>query len=187
MRIAPPKRRLALLMSRRALHGRLVLPAALLALFLSIAPPAGADVGATIISKCTHGESLSGFSQSAYRQALQELPTEVEEYSDCANLIRRAQLAAAGQGASSREPTAPTAIPVTPAERSALNRAPEVGAGPLLVGSTVVRPGVIHANIASAISSLPTPLLAMLAFMLACALLLAGRGIRNRVHAHRAR
>ena len=53
-------------------------------------------MGATIINRCTHGQSLSGFSQQAYRRALQELPTEVEEYSDCANLIRRAQLAAAG-------------------------------------------------------------------------------------------
>jgi hypothetical protein len=53
------------------------------------------------------------------------------------------------------------------------------------VGNKAVSPGVIHANIASALSSLPTPLLATLAFMLACALVLAGRAIRNRVHAHR--
>ena len=57
-----------------------------------------ADIGAKIIERCTHGESLGGFSQQAYRRALKELPTEVEEYSDCANLIRRAQLAASGRG-----------------------------------------------------------------------------------------
>ena len=57
-----------------------------------------ADTGTKIIERCTHGQSLSGFSQQDYRRALQELPTEVEEYSDCANLIRRAQLAAAGGG-----------------------------------------------------------------------------------------
>jgi hypothetical protein len=181
MRIAFPKRRLAQRPSR------LALPAALLALSLSFASPAGADVGATIISRCTHGQSLSGFSQKAYRQALQELPTEVEEYSDCGNLIRRAQLAAAGQGGSGKGPSAVAPIPVTPAERSALNSAPKAGSAPLQVGNEVVRPGVIHASIASALSSLPTPLLATLAFMLACALLLAGRAIRDRVHAHRTR
>ncbi len=43
--------------------------------------------------------SLGGFSQKDYRRALQELPTEVEEYSDCANLIRHAQLARPGTAA----------------------------------------------------------------------------------------
>jgi hypothetical protein len=179
MRIAFPKRRLAVPISR------LAPVVVLLAMFLSIAAPAGADVGATIISRCTNGKSLSGFSQSDYRKALQELPTEVEEYSDCANLIRRAQLAAAGKGGSSGEPTTAAPIPVTPAERVALNQAPKTGAAPVRVGNKAVRPGVIHANVASALSSLPTPLLATLAFMLACALVLAGRAIRNSVHARR--
>src|SRR5271169_1823752 len=144
MRIAFPKRRLT------APLRRLVPLCALSALLLSLSSPAGADVGATIINRCTHGQSLSGFSQEAYRQALQELPTEVEEYSDCANLIRRAQLAAAGQGGSGKGESAATApIPVTPAERSALNNAPKAGAAPLRVGGQVVSPGVIHASVAS--------------------------------------
>ena len=180
MRIAFPKRRLAAPMSR------LAAVAALVVMCLSVPAAAGADVGATIISRCTNGKSLSGFSQSAYRKALQELPTEVEEYSDCANLIRRAQLAAAGKGGSSAAPGTAAAIPVTPAERSALDAAPKTGSAPVRVGNKAVSPGVIHANVASALSSLPTPLLATLAFMLACALVLAGRAIRNRVHAHRA-
>jgi hypothetical protein len=178
MRIAFPKRRLAVSPSR------FLLPATLLAMCLASAPPAAADTGGTIIERCTHGQSLSGFSQSAYRQALQELPTEVEEYSDCANLIRRAQLAAAGKGGAG-EASASTPIPVTPAESQALVRAAKSGAAPLRVGNQVISPGVIHANIASALSSLPTSLLATLAFMLACVLLLAGRAIRNRVHARR--
>ena len=166
---------------------RFALPVALLAMLLSIASPASADVGATIINRCTHKQSLSGFSQKAYRQALAEMPTEVEEYSDCFNLIRRAQLAAAGRGGSAGEASLATPIPVNAAERRALNRAPKLGAPPVQVGNYVVRPGVIHASIASALSSLPTPLLAILAFMLACALLVVGRALRSRVHAHRAR
>src|SRR3977135_3938438 len=80
--------------------GRIGLTLIALIALLLLAPPARADVGATIIERCTHGQSLSGFSQQDYRRALQELPTEVQEYSDCANLIRRAQLAAAGAGGS---------------------------------------------------------------------------------------
>lgn len=180
MRIALPKRRLAL-------------PAALLTTtLLSVAPPAGADVGETIIQRCTHGQSLSGFSQAAYRKALQELPTEVAEYSHCDALIRRAQLAAAGTGGGGGGGAAgggagalATSTPLTSTQRSELKRSPRAGAAPLQVGNQVIHPGVVHVDIASALSALPTPLLAILAFLLACALALAGETIRNRVRAHR--
>jgi len=160
-----------------------------LALLASAAPAAG-DVGATIINRCTHGQSLSGFSQQAYKRALQELPADVEEYSDCASMIRRAQLAAAG-GASSRgggsaASGAPvTATPLSPAEQTAISRLPHTGAAPLRVGNDVVHPGVVHANISSAFSSLPDPLLAILALTLACALAFGGRALRDRVRARR--
>jgi hypothetical protein len=166
---------------------RLLAPLAALAL-LSIVAPADADVGASIIERCTHGQSLSGFSQQAYRRALQELPTEVEEYSDCANLIRKAQLAAAGgQGGGGAGGGGAGGIPLTPAERGALAHASKAGGVPVQVGGQAVRPGVVHADIASALSSLPTPLLATLAFLLACAALVAGRSFRNRVRTHRSR
>ena len=168
-------------------QGSLLAAGALLLALLS-PTPARADVGATIIQRCTHGQSLSGFSQQDYRRALQELPTEVEEYSDCANLIRRAQLAAAGgRGAGSSGAEGASAIPVSPSERVALGRVPRAGGAPLQLGGQLVRPGVVHASIASALSSLPTPLLATLAFLLACALALATNAIRHRVRARRTR
>jgi hypothetical protein len=179
-------------MSRVAPHR---LPLGLVSALLVVlgAPAAaGADVGATIIERCTHGQSLSGFSQQAYRQALQELPSEVEEYSDCANLIRNAQLATAGGGGGGAAGgvggpagSTPTPIPLTPAERSALARAAKTRPPALLVGGHVVRPGVVNAGVASAVSSLPTPLLTILAFGLACVLVFAGGALRNRVRDHR--
>jgi hypothetical protein len=156
-------------------------------MLLWIVPTAGADVGQTIINKCIHGQSLSGYTQQDYSRALQELPTEVEEYSDCSNLIRRAQLAAtSGRGGSGAGGLA-TAIPLTPAERTALTKVPKTGAAPVLVGGQIIRPGVIHANISSALSSLPTPLLAILALMLAYALVQAGTWVRKRVGTNRSR
>ncbi len=181
MRIVLPKRRLALL-------------ATLLTTTLSTALPAGADVGETIIQRCTHGQSLSGFSQAAYRKALQELPTEVAEYSHCDALIRRAQLAAAGLpgagGGGSTGGGAGTSAagtPLTATQRSTLKRSTGAGAAPVQVGNQTIHPGVVPVDIASAFSTLPTPLLAILAFLLACALALAGGAIRDRVRAHRAR
>src|SRR5437016_14435265 len=102
--------------------GRLGLTLIVLIALLLPASPARADVGATIIQRCTHGQSLSGFSQQDYRRALQELPTEVEEYSDCANLIRRAQLAAAGGRGAGSSGEGASAIPLSPSERPALGR-----------------------------------------------------------------
>jgi hypothetical protein len=162
--------------------------AAVLLAFACLTAAADADVGEKIIERCTHGQSLSGFSQQAYRRALQELPTEVEEYSDCGNLIRHAQLSAAGgQGGSSGGSGSVPAVatPLSGSDRRALKRLRKTGAAPLHVGKTLVRPGVVHANVSSAFSSLPDSLLAMLAFLLACALALGGRAIGRSVRARR--
>ncbi len=150
-----------------------------LVLLAGFTATANADVGTKIIERCTHGQSIGGFSQQAYRRALQELPTEVEEYSDCANLIRRAQLNATAGGGSgtSGNGSLPGATPLSASEQSALSKVPRTGAGALHIGGQLVHPGVVHANISSAFSSLPDPLLAVLAFLLACAVALGGRSI----------
>jgi hypothetical protein len=53
-----------------------------------------ADEASTIIERCLHGQSLAGFSPSAYAAALQELTPTIKEYSDCEELISKAELAA---------------------------------------------------------------------------------------------
>jgi hypothetical protein len=157
---------------------------AVLAALLAFAGSARADVGEEIIRRCTHAESLSGFSQAAYRQALKDLSAGTEEYSNCAQLIRQAQLAAAGAGRSGGSgggtgtAGAARAAP-TPSEQQAIAHAPSAGAAPLQVGAQTIHPGVVHADIASALSSLPTPLLATVAFLAICLLAAAGAGIRN--------
>jgi hypothetical protein len=174
---------------RLAPRKRALLPILLLAL-VSSAGTAQADVGEKIIDRCTHGQSLSGFSQEAYRQALKDLSAGTEEYSNCASLIRQAQLAAAGSGHGSSGGGAPgtpiaAAIAPTPAEQRSIARAHNAGSAPLEVGAQTIHPGVVHADIASALSSLPTPLLATVAFLLVCLLLAAGADIRNRIRARR--
>jgi hypothetical protein len=170
----------------------LVLLAALAAL-VTIAAPAQADTAEKIIDRCTHGESLGGFSQKAYGEALKDLSAGTEEYSNCAQLIRQAQLAAAGTGHGSGNgggaatTPATAAVTATPAEQRAIARAPIAGAAPVQVDGQTIHPGVVHVDITSALSSLPTPLLATIAFLLLCLLLAAGSGIRNRIRAHRSR
>jgi hypothetical protein len=168
----------------------LLLLGTLLAIALQPAvPAASADQGEAIILRCTHGQSLSGFSQKAYKQALKDLNADTEEYTDCSSLIRQAQLAAAGSsrgggsgGGSSGGPSAPAVVP-TPAEQRAITKAGHARSAPVQVGNQAIHPGVVHVDVASALSSLPTPLLAILAFLLTCLLLVAGGALRNRVRA----
>src|SRR3977135_2493870 len=94
--------------------------------------PASADVGETIIQRCTHGQSLAGFSQSDYRKALKELSADAEEYTACAALIRQAQLAGAGGGGGGA--AIPVPIAATPAEQRAIAHAAGAGAVPIKVG-----------------------------------------------------
>ncbi len=162
-----------------------VLPAIALAT-VALAPSAQANVGEEIIRRCTHAESLSGFTQKQYREALKDLSAGTEEYSNCAQLIRQAQLAAAGaghnggSGSGPAAPTASSAVP-TPSEQRSIAQASSAGSAPLQVGAQTIHPGVVHADVASALSSLPTPLLATVAFLTICLLAAAGAGIRNRI------
>jgi hypothetical protein len=153
-----------------------------LVLAAGVASPARANVGETIIQRCTHGQSLAGFSQKAYSEALKELTADAREYTECGALIRQAQLAAAtghgGSGAGAVVPVIPTA-----SEQRRIAHAGRSGSVPVRVGNSVVHPGVVHANIASAFSSLPTPLLATVIFLLACLGLVLGGALRNRFRA----
>jgi len=167
-------------------------PALLIALVaavvLALAPAARADIGETIILRCTHEESLSGFSQSAYRKALKELSADTEEYSDCSSRIRQAQLAAAGGHGAVGEAAGSAAQPTltaTPAEQLAIAHAKRFHPGAIRLGAQLVQPGVVHANIASAFSSLPTPLFATIAFLILCLLLIIAGNLRNRIRARR--
>lgn len=153
---------------------------------LSSAPAASADIGETIIERCTHGQSLAGFPQSAYRKALKELTADAEEYTPCAQLIRQAQLATAGGGggaAGAAETAAPLAA--TPSEQRSLAHAAHTGSAPIAVGGSIVHPGVVHANVASALSSLPSSLLATIAFLLACLIAYVGNALRGRFRGDR--
>jgi hypothetical protein len=178
--------RIARLASRPIGLRSAALTALLATALLVFAQTARADVGEKIILRCTHNESLSGFSQSGYRQALKELSADTEEYSDCSSLIRRAEEAAAvgrsganggGSGAT------PVALAATPAEQRAITHAVHATPEPVKLGGGIIHPGVVHVDIASAFSSMPTPLLATLAFLLVCLALVVGAAVRKRVRA----
>lgn len=182
--------RIARLESRPIAHRPARLAVVLAMVALLTAPAARADTGEKIIQRCTHGESLAGFPPQAYSRALKELSADAEEYTDCASLIRQAQVAAAsgrGGGGPTTGPSAasPVATEASPRERQAVASAAHGGAEPVHFGGQLIRPGVVHASVASAFSTLPTPLLATLALMLVCLFVVAGELVRKRIRAGR--
>jgi hypothetical protein len=168
-------------------ESRLLAAVATLAAVLAIAPaPANADVGEAILLRCTHNESLAGFKPSDYKKALKEATADAEEYTECGAQIRRAEEAAAGGSSGGSGPgggatgtTAPLAA--SPSEQTEIARAAQDGAGSVRLDGGSVRPGVVHANVSSAFSTLPSPILATLAVALAALLTLGGRALATRV------
>ncbi|HEY5261129.1 MAG TPA: hypothetical protein VIJ33_03385 [Solirubrobacteraceae bacterium] len=164
------------------------IPALLAIALLAGAPSAHASEASKIVEKCAKGEPFGGYSQKAYREALKQLPTEVIEYSACSNEIRKDALTAGKGGGGSAVAEAASSnvpLPLTPSEQRAVQHAHNHGPKSVQIGGEPIRPGVVHANIASAINTLPHSLFAVLAFILAGALVLASEEVRKRVRARR--
>ncbi len=161
----------------------LALATVLALLCTAVASASGSEV-TKIYEACANSTVPTGYSQQAYSQAIKEMEPFLAEYTDCPDLIHKAQLARAAGfhgGAGGVAGPAAAVAPPTPTEQHTLERVPHASAPSVPVGNEVIHPGVVHVDIASALSSLPTPLLALLAFLLAGALLLLGRTARNRV------
>lgn len=72
-----------------------------------LVPAAAAASGRTVIRDCTDDEVLSKtYSKKDYSDALKQLGSDSDQYTNCRDVIRRAQLQAAGQsGSSKKEPS----------------------------------------------------------------------------------
>jgi hypothetical protein len=78
---------------------RLLAMLALVVLCALMPAAVAAASGADVIEDCTqHGTLTKRYSQKDYRQALADLPADVDEYGDCRNIIQNAELADAAGG-----------------------------------------------------------------------------------------
>ncbi len=196
--------------ARLAGIARVAAAATLACLLLACMRPAGASasVATEIAERCGHQQSLAGYTVKQYQEALKKLPTEVLEYSSCAEEIQRAELEAAGHkhgagggqgalgggegggggggspGSGASPGGAGQAVEPTPAQQKVLEQT-RVGSAPTVHlgdgNNEPVAPGVVHADLASATSNLPAPVLAVIAAVIAGIALLAGREIHARM------
>jgi hypothetical protein len=170
--------------------------------------------GLDVIRDCTDDEVMSKtYSQKEYRDALRQFAADGDQYGNCRDVIRRAQAAAAaakqkpsgggndagsapaggaappsgGAGAIGSAPAREQLGSATAAERKAVESARTTPAGPVSLDNATVDPAKVGtAPGVSNVSDLPTPLVVMLALLLAGALAVAGLRVRRLVNARRA-
>lgn len=185
------------------------LAAALLAL-LALAPAAQADRADTLlIEACRTGAVTGRYSQSDFRKAITRIPADSDQYTDCRDVLRRAQLEAASggdkpgaggpsTGAGAPGPPPAGALPkiggidpatgkradplatATPAERKDVEKAARTGGSPFVLAGETVTPGSPGAL---AGSTLPPALIVLVALLLALALGGSGWAGLHRVRA----
>jgi hypothetical protein len=173
---------------------RLLITAVLGCLLL---PAAAWASGTAVIKDCTDDGVIQGhYSQQDYKDALNNLPTDVDEYTDCRDVIKRAQTGgtggggggtgAGGTGGSTPAGGDPLAT-ASAAERSEVAKAQAGGASePVAVGGKLVQPGKLGFGGLGSPTTLPTSLIAVLVALGIAAVAAGATYVRNRVISRRA-
>jgi len=171
---------------------RLLITAVLGCLLL---PAAAWASGHAVIKDCTDDGVIQGhYSQKDYKDALNNLPTDVDEYTDCRDVIKRAQLGGTGGGSGGPGTPGAGASPsggdplagATAAERAAIGAARSGGATqPIRIGGKLVQPGRLGFGGLGSPTTLPGSLIAVLVALGIAAAAAAATYVRNRVIARR--
>lgn len=166
---------------------------------LFVAAPAQGASSTRLYDDCQDNGVIDGtYTQAEFQKALAGLPSDLDQYTDCRDLLRRAQLAAAGRGkgggsgsgsagggaggtggGGSGDGTGGRVDPLataTPQERQGLLDATAGGQHGVDLAGSLVRPGAQHGG-----DGLPTPLLVLLAALAVAALAGGGRLTWTRV------
>jgi hypothetical protein len=154
-----------------------MLVAVLAALVVAATPAAGSAM--SVIRDCSEDGVLNGkYSPSELDGALEQLPSDLDEYTDCRAVIRRAQLGAAGgkHGASKRPAVADrvdAAAPPTAEEQRAIAKA-KGSDEPVRIGGSGVKPGESGAPFKSAGFGTDMPTVVFIVLIALGASMLAG-------------
>jgi hypothetical protein len=165
-------------------------------ILLLAAPTASAGVRQKILRECQAGSITGDYTPKQLRDARKHIPTDVDEYSDCRDVLAQASLT--GRGGKGGKPvgtSAPGGIlpggagrspltPGDPSETAALDNA-RLRNSPLSVGDQRLIPGAAGFADTAARHGLPTTLLIVFVLLGLCALIAAVPAARRRVLARR--
>lgn len=192
------------LASPNALMRRVFFVIALLCLLAPAGALASVKGGKRVVEDCREDGELKGhYSQSDYEYALAHLPSDLNAYTNCEEVIRAARRADAGGGTHSggagggggggggstvppvgSAPAPPPAAP-TSAEKQTIRQAGK-SPGPVGVGGgPPITPGGPGITTTSFTRAIPGPMVLVIALLLVGALAAAGPAIRSRVLARR--
>ena len=129
-------------------------PALIAVLGLLVAAPAalGQSTRNQILRECQSGNLSGDYTSREIRDARSNIPDDVDQYTDCRDVLSRALLALAGGGG---DTGGALLTPSTDADRQALEHAATDGAQPVEVAGRKITPGTAHNDI-------PTTLLVLL-------------------------
>lgn len=173
------------------------------ALFLLLAAPvASAGTREKILRECQEGRITGNYTPAQLRDARKNIPTDIDEYSDCRDVLGRASLSgrSGGSGGGGGGGSAPDAAaasannsatsggdgkigitePANKREAKALQNALERPPTAAVDGDRIV-PGASGFAADAARHGLPTTLLIVLILLGACALAAAAPAVRRRV------
>jgi hypothetical protein len=171
-------------------------------ILLLAAPTASAGVREKILRECQDGRITGDYSPGQLRDARKNIPTDIDEYSDCRDVLARASLAGrstgGGGGTGGGGTTAPGGVlpgggggsevftPADPTEQNELDRARR-SAGSSFVDGERIAPGATGLAADAVRRGLPTTLLIVLVLLGVCGIVAAGPALRRRVFARRQR
>src|SRR3954447_1456078 len=149
-----------------------------------LVPSTGAFAsGADVLKDCAQGNGRLSkkYPQKDYQQALKQMPTDLREYSDCEDVIRRAMLGVTtvGTGTSQNPYAGSTPQEIAQAQKD-IAQAQRTGGAAQRIGGDVVTPGALaYRKVSAGVTNLPKPLLVVVILILIGTGLLIGRMTRR--------
>jgi hypothetical protein len=185
--------------------GRNFLIAALVAALFAPVGAASASSTDTILADCVDGQLDGSYSRGDIQKAQNQIPSDIDEYSDCRGALQNARLdggagSTNGGGTSGNTPAGPNATPANPTgvapessdptnptEKTAVDEATRSGSSAVSFGSgSKIKPGAAGLPVDDR-RSVPNPLLVALILLTTAALLGAVLAARARVITRRLR
>jgi hypothetical protein len=162
--------------------------------------------GGKVVRDCTDDGVLQGhYSQKDLRDALASIPSDVDEYTNCRDVIRRAAFGGAGGGKGGSgggggnaggefggfkgTPGTDPLKTASPAEKAAIAKAAKQGGSPLQltdekgkpIGGALIKPSQVSRRTGPGTTDVPTPLLIVAVMLALAALAAAAPTFRHRV------
>jgi hypothetical protein len=151
-------------------------------LFTAAASPALAGTREKILQECQDGRLTGDYTAKEIRDARNNIPTDIDQYSDCRDVLSRALAAKAGGsgggggtgggggggaagGGGSDEGSGPLLTPSSPQDTQALQDAQANGGSPIKVGESAIQPGTAGLVSGAPRTGLPAGVIAVLVLL----------------------